>query len=186
MPNPTKAKYVIAGCDRRCSIHDANLPPGLGQQIHQWYEDGMNRDDIRAKALETRTNLSVGSIGRHKKNHLHPEQADLPAAPDGSHDNSETPERQLSELDILNAIIQRGGQRMKSPTTNVTTEQTMTAIAMKQKLTEGNVFDDMFKALFETEDDDMSDLIPAPDPALDLGPHENPLALESTDEDPPE
>jgi hypothetical protein len=183
MRSTTKAKYLLSGCDRRCKLHEANLPPGIGQQVHTWYEQGTNNPDIRARLLTLGVKIAASSIGRHKMSHLHPAQVDLPADDDAN--GTQAPEQKLSELEILDKIIQRGGQRMGLSTTVVTTEHTLSAIGMKQKLTEGNVFDDMFNALFETEDDDMSDLIPSPDPALNAGPHEDPEALESTDEDPP-
>lgn len=171
MPNPKTAyKRVRSGCTKGCSLNPENLPMGVGELVHKWFEEGCNNAEIIEKAGIMGAKLSNGSVGRHRKDHLHraaPEGAAVPGA-EG---------RKLTELELLDAMIQQGGAQMALGQQKVTAEQTLRAIELKMKLTEGSVFDAMFAAMAGELEDDLGDLeepegdAPAPEPSSD-GPRE--------------
>jgi hypothetical protein len=129
-------KLVIAGCSRKCSLNIGNVPSGRAELVIKWFEDGDSIAVVRRKLLEMGTVISMGSIGRHRKDHLHPVSAE--SVSDGP---------KKSELDILDIIIQRGAQQVDLSSTKISAEQLLRAIELKQKMTEGSVFQDMFDAM---------------------------------------
>lgn len=151
-------KYELSGkCDRRCTLNPGRLPAGVGELIHRWYEEGANRETIIARASELGVKLAGGSIGRHKSNHLIP--ANDPNSPLAGGD--EEPGRKFTELEVLDAVIQRFARHLQKGTVNITAEQGLRAIETKQRLTEGSVFDELFAALSgDDEEEDLSDLGP--------------------------
>lgn len=171
-------KYDLSGaCSRKCSLNPGNLPAGAGELIHRWYEEGANRETIMARAAELGVKVTSGSLQRHKSNHLIP--AADPRVPGIGPDDD--PERKFSDLEVIEAIIQRGARTMQASTTKVSTEQLLSAIALKAKLTEGSVFDALFDALSgDNDDDDLSDLEA---PEARAGEDERAQAAE--DDDPP-
>lgn len=147
-------KYQIVDCSRKCSLNPERLPAGVGELIHRWFEEGANRDAIMSRAMELGVKLSSGAVGRHKSNHLRVARDDNSPLPpeDGQ------PGRRYTELETIDAIIQRGAQGMQLSSAKVTTEQLLSAIALKHKLTEGSVFDALFEMLSGDDDEDLSDL----------------------------
>lgn len=153
MPNPRNAyKRVTSGCTRGCSLNPEKLPAGLGQLVHHWFEEGCNDREIIARAAPLGVKLSNGAVSRHRAGHVH-------AVPVAGETRAEgEPAKQLSDLEVIEAVIQTGAQQVRLSGAKVTTEQLLAAIALKHKLTEGSVFDAMFDAMSGFEDDDMSDL----------------------------
>lgn len=151
MPKRTKmGKLVMSGCTRGCSLNPENLPAGLGQLVHLWFEEGKNNSQIIALAGPMGAKLSNGAVGRHRSAHLH--AAGMPATAPGE----DGPKR--SDLEVIESIIQTGAQQVSLSTSKVTTEQLLRAIELKHKLTEGSVFDAMYDAMIGSGDDDLSDL----------------------------
>lgn len=148
------AKYVLSGCTRGCSLNAENLPAGIGELVHKWFEDGKNNGEIIALAAPFGAKLSNGSVGRHRSAHLHAAQVAPVSAP------SANPGQKLADLDVIESIIQTGAQQVGLSTSKVTTEQLLRAIELKHKLTEGSVFDAMYDAMIGSEsgEDDLSDL----------------------------
>lgn len=169
-------KYELVDCSKKCSLNPGNMPAGVGELVHRWYEEGANRETIIARAKELGVKLTSGSVQRHKSNHLAP--AADPNSPLATGD--ESPDRRFSELEVVDAVIQRFARQMQKGSQQVTTEQGLRAIELKHRLTEGSVFDALFDALSgdDDDDDDLSDLEPPTPPAE---PEEGPHA----DDDPP-
>lgn len=149
----TPVKYELVNCSRKCTLNPDRLPAGVGELVHRWLEEGANRETIMARAKELGVKLTGGSIGRHKQNHLVPAADPHSPLQDGDDDT-----RRYSEIEVIDAIIQRGARQVQRSTANVTTEQLLAAINLKHKLTEGSVFDALFDALTGENDEDLSDL----------------------------
>lgn len=148
MPNPRLAyKRVLADCSRGCSLNADRLPSGMGQLIHTWFEEGCNDREIRERAAPLGMKLSNGAISRHRANHLHAASSSVSPKDDGE----EAPK--MSDLDVIEGIIQTGAQQVKLTSAKVTTEQLLKAIELKHRLTEGSVFDAMFAAMAGEEDE---------------------------------
>lgn len=154
-------KYdLLAACSKKCSVNPGNMPAGVGELVHRWFEEGANRETIIARAGELGKKLTSGALQRHKANHLIP--ARDPNSP--LNDGDDSPDRKFSELEVIDSVIQRFARQMQSGSGQVTTEQGLRAIELKHKLTEGSVFDALFDALAGGDDDDLGDLgPPAPD-----------------------
>lgn len=165
-------KYDLVNCSKKCSVNPGNMPAGVGELVHRWFEEGANRETIMARAKEVGVKLTSGSLQRHKSNHL------VPAAdPNSPLNDVEEPGRRFTELEVIDSVIQRFARQMQVGKTQVTTEQGLRAIELKHKLTEGSVFEALFDALSGDDDDeDLSDLEPpaAPEPEP-----------EEADDDPP-
>lgn len=153
-------KYQLVDCSRKCTLNPARMPAGVGELVHRWYEEGANRETIIARASELGVKLTNGSVQRHKSNHLIPDKDPNSPLNDGDDD----PSRRFSELEVIDAVIQRFARQMQKGSAQVTTEQGLRAIELRHKLTEGSVFDAMFDAMMG-DDDDLSDLEPAQEPA---------------------
>lgn len=153
MPNPKNAyKRVLSGCTRGCSLNAENLPAGLPELIHRWFEEGCNNAEIIARAAPMGSKLSNGAVGRHRSTHLHAAASIGAAIEDG-----EEPPKQ-SDLDVVDALIQQGARQVGTAAFKVTAEQLLRAIELKHRLTEGSVFDAMYDAMMSDPDDDLSDL----------------------------
>jgi len=144
-------KRVRSGCTRACSLNPENLPVGVGELVHKWFEEGCNNQEIIDKAFVMGAKLSNGSVGRHRKSHLHRDQ---PVAEDGS-----DPDAKYGEIELLDEMIQAGGRQLKLGQNKVTAEQMLRAIELKMRLTEGSVFDAMFAAMAGEGDEDLSELM---------------------------
>lgn len=145
-------KRVLSGCTRGCSLNAENLPPGIGDLIHGWFEAGRNNSEIIDGGRLLGLKLSNGAIGRHRAAHLH----SVPAEPATSADGR--PAEKLADLEVIEAVIARGVAQVRLQSSKVSTEQLLQAIALKHKLTEGSVFDSMFDAMSGHEDEDLTDL----------------------------
>ena len=153
-------RYVVNGnCSRTCSLNAINLA-GFHTQVHELFESGANRAKIRAWLVEHDVVVSDGAIGRHKSNHLEP----------GVEGLNKTGEKK-SHLQILEQIIQRGGNNLDLTTTRISPEMLMKAIEMHHKLTEGSVWEDFLSAIGAMGDEMTSD-----------GGPETPDAVQSDDE----
>lgn len=154
MPSVKNAyKRIQSGCTRGCSLNAENLPAGIGELIHGWFESGYSNPEIIRAAGLVGVKLSNGAIGRHRSTHLHA----APSAPSAPSAPAEGGDGKLTDLEVIEKIIQAGANQVSLASAKVSTEQLLAAIALKHKLTEGSVFDAMF-AQMSGEDDDLSDL----------------------------
>ena len=162
MPNPRLAyKRVVSGCSRGCSLNPERLPAGMGELLHRWFEEGCNDHEIRERAWSLyQQKLSNGAISRHRANHLHKAESG------SSRSDPDSPTERLSDLEVIEAVIQTGAQQVRASNAKVTTEQLLQAISLKHKLTEGSVFDAMFEAMMGSGEQDMSELMDESDDAV--------------------
>lgn len=139
------ARYQIANCTKGCSLNPDNLPGGMGAMVHSWFEMGNNNMQIVRKSDAIGHHLSNGAIGRHRQKHLvkWDEEADV---------SQSGPVKRKSDLDILDQIIGRGSEMVDLATFRITAEQLLRAIELKQKLTQGSMFQDFFGAIEEESD----------------------------------
>lgn len=129
-------REFVRTCGSRCSLNPINLPPGVGELIHEWFEDGLAQPKVLVQTQEKwGIKLSSGAIGRHAKSHL---QEVIPVDEGGE---------RLEDLEVLDTIIQRGAQQVKVKGSRVTTDQLLKAMELRLKLTQGSVFDHMFEAM---------------------------------------
>lgn len=159
------ARYEILNCTRACSLNASNLPAGMGEAVHSWFESGDNDRTISAKSDAIGHHLSQGAIGRHRSKHLFKTNTGPVLKP-------QDPSKRKSDLEILDQIIGRGSDMVDLATFRITAEQLLRAIELKQKLTQGSLFQDFFGAIEEE-----SDRIAAAEANK-----ENPEAVESEEE----
>lgn len=148
-------------CRTSCTLNEINLPGQLASGVHELYEDGANREKIRLYLAEGGVRVSDGAIGRHKSNHLIPLVERGPTAR----------AKKRTHLEILEEIIESGGDQLSTKGVRISPEMTMKAIEMHHKLTEGSVWEDFLTAIGAMADDAVSE-----------GGPENPDAVESGDE----
>lgn len=160
MSNPRKyiGKLILAGCSRKCNLNPGNVGENVSLLVQKWFEDGEPIQTVRNNLIEMGHTFSASSIGQHRKNHLH--------IADGVVKKPGTEEKPLGELEILDSMIQSGGRQMRLDSARISAEQLLRAIELKQKLTEGSVFDAMYEAMKGVGQVDLdSPKSPADDPA---------------------
>jgi hypothetical protein len=167
-------KYRLENCPVVCSLNPRNLPAGAPESIHRWYEQGCNTDVIVQNALALGFEVSPRAVARHKANHLVPEDMYTPLDPAGQMVvlDPAQPAGQLSDLAILDKIIQAGARQMQGQTVRISPDMTMKAMELRLKLTQGSVFDDFMSAVGKAfgADDSLPSLVPEdPDAAADPG-----------------
>lgn len=153
MPAKLKpAKFRVEGCGDRCNCGPGVLGADRAKIIHGWFEEGLNNDEIaaRAKAVDPEWGLSNGSLGRHRANHLR-------QLVDGEDD---APVEDLSDIEALRRFIQRGVSQMGK--WRIDPGNWMKAVDMYYKMTQGSAMADFFSALSaaasgDNEDVDLSD-----------------------------
>jgi hypothetical protein len=123
--------------------------------VHGWYEEGLNDKSIAKNAFTAGFPLSHGAVGRHRSNHLEPKGETLGARI----------ATRRTDLEIIEAMIQAGGERAGE--FKMTPSETMKAMELKYKLTQGSAFEGMLDALNRAAMDE-DDLEPMPgDPSID-------------------
>lgn len=131
--NPAR-KLIVGGCNGNCSLNPRNLPVGVGELVHGWYEEGVTPNRVYKRLIEMDIKVSQGATYRHYHNHLH--------------ESDETPDPEgLTDLEVIETFIARGTKQLKQDSTKITGEQLLRAIELKLKLTQGSVFDSMFEAM---------------------------------------
>ena len=157
-------------CTRACSLSEWSLPGNAFAITHGWFEAGHNNKRIHELSVEAGWPLSEGAIGRHRGRHLVPKDQmhtveELVKQAEGA------PAEQLSDLEILERLIQTGSRSLADKKVRVSPEMLMKAMELKYKLTQGTVFQGFLDAVNEAM---------AAEP--DEGAPELPDAVASTDE----
>lgn len=179
MPKPRK--WRVARCTRKCTLHEYNLPGAAPQQVHAWFEEGLNDKEISTRLdAGFDHHVSFGAVARHRKNHLVPEDqlvrldgtAPIESKPgrERPKDNTELPKRRVGDLELLDALIAKGAETAHMQHVKVTAEQMLRAIELKHKMTQGSVFADFFGAIGAVMEEE------------EPGAPENPDAAASADE----
>jgi hypothetical protein len=158
-------RFLLANCRRDCSLNPINLPGIAADVVHSMYEAGDNREAIRQYLLTQGVSVSDGAIGNHKRKHLEP----IVAATGVGFAKPGAPPKKKTHLEILEQIIQSGGETLDIKSTRISPEMLMKAIEMHHKLTEGSVWEDFLGAIGAMGDE------------MTGGP-ENPAAVESAGE----
>lgn len=145
-------KYVLSlgGCSRFCKLNPENSPTGLSDSVHRWFEAGDTVTAVQEKLADAGYRLAVSTVARHRAKHLHVVSPDSPDYID--HADA------LTELDIIDRMIQAGGRQVGLSTTKISAEQLLRAIELKHKLTEGSVFDNLFAAMQKSANLDLDDV----------------------------
>lgn len=150
MPSALKPrKYRLGECSRLCSLNERNLPAGAYESIHRWYEQGLNVVAIVANAKAMGWELGTTAVSNHKRKHMIPEDHFTPIDGFGQPVilDPNLPARKLSDLEILDTIIQAGSRQLSAQSIKISPEMTMKAMELRLKLTQGSVFDDFMAAV---------------------------------------
>src|SRR5574343_877387 len=130
------AKYTItSACTDKCSINEARIGERFAQMVLGWFEDGLNDVKISDLAREAGCNVTYGSLGRHRANHL--EKLGENRA------NEKLTE--LDDIEALDLILKRGQTQIDN--WKLTPSEWFKALDMKYKLTQGSTMDAMFAAM---------------------------------------
>lgn len=147
MPAKLKpTKFRLDGCHTLCASNPKNLPAGMADLLHGWYEAGDNNETISRKTKEFGNPISIGALANHRRKHLVREDQYVPIQQLGGDPDLDRTER-LTDLEILDRIIQAGGKGLNSRSVRITPEMTMKAMELRQKLTQGSVFDNFMDAV---------------------------------------
>lgn len=144
-----KRKWAVANCSRKCSLNEINMPGGMAALIHSWYEEGFVDREIEEKSAAYGHRISQGASERHRRNHLIPADhlVELEGKAHRPTDPTALPERKVSDIDLLDAMIAKGAQTVHQSHVKITSEQLLRAIELKHKLTQGSAFADFFSAI---------------------------------------
>lgn len=164
-------EYVVTErCTRACSVSEWSLPGNAFAITHGWYEQGLNNKEMHAKSVEAGWPLSEGALGRHRGKHLAPKDQ-MHTVGELIEQANGAPEQVLSDLEILERLIQTGSKSLADKKVRVSPEMLMKAMELKYKLTQGNVFQGFLDAVNEAM---------AVEP--EVGAPESPEAVAATDE----
>lgn len=139
-------KFRLADCHTKCSLNERNLPGGMAELVHAWYEDGSNNETIVARSDAYGHHLSEGAVANHRRKHIVPEDhltdvRDLVAGkPTGE---------PLTDLQVLELIISKGAAGLDLGSVKISPDMTVRAIELKYKLTQGSVFEGFLAAMGE-------------------------------------
>jgi hypothetical protein len=122
---------VSERCTRSCSHHPDNL--AFSEDALAWYNEGRSVSWIVAESKKKGRQLSQAAISRHRK-HLD-EEAEVEESADGSVDH----------LKVLQTIIAQGAKR--AHTWRVGPKETMDAMNMYYRLTQGSAMEGLLSAL---------------------------------------
>lgn len=143
----TARKFAVVGCGTKCSLSREKLGHEAFQIVHSMYEQGLNDFVMEERLRAVDINLSHGSIGRHRKNHLV--------------DEAETMDEALEDLSDLEAIelaLKRGQKNIKN--WKLTPSEYIKFMELKYRLTQGSTNDAMFAALAAAGAEDDADTGP--------------------------
>ncbi len=152
----------VVGCGPNCTLGKGVLGDARAELVHSWFEAGLNNGQIQAEAegFDPSWHLGLGSLSRHRANHLVPHKggADEPALP-------LAPGQELSDLEALRLFISRGARYI--PTWKIGPKDWMDALNMYYRLTQGSAMTDLLSALSAAASGEDEEIEVAPsDPAL--------------------
>jgi hypothetical protein len=147
MPAKLKpAKFRATDCHTLCASNPRNLPAGLPDLLHGWFEAGDNNETIHRKLKEFGHPISIGALANHRRKHLVREDQFVPIEQLGGDPDIDS-DRKLSDLEILDRIIQAGAKGLNARTVRISPEMTMKAMELRLKVTQGSVFDNFMDAV---------------------------------------
>lgn len=146
MPAKLKPAKFRSECHSLCASHPRNLPAGLPDLLHGWFEAGDNNEKIHNKLKEFGHPISIGALANHRRKHLIREDQFVPIEQLGGDPDIDRTEK-LSDLEILDRIIQAGAKGLNARTVRISPEMTMKAMELRLKVTQGSVFDNFMDAV---------------------------------------
>lgn len=142
---------------RNCPVQCWASPEKAGRtraaQIHEWYEEGHIPFRVLKMCREAGIKVAERSVYLHREKHL-TLMGDHSALDEAAAELIENPGSRLSDLEILERIIQKGASALIRKETRVTPEMTMKALELKLKLTQGSVFDSFMGAVAQAMQDE--------------------------------
>ncbi len=123
--------------------------------VHSWFEAGYNNERIQSEAekIDPTWHLGLGSIARHRKNHIRVRQE----APTGQ---NAVPD-DISDLEALRLIIQRGAKFI--PNWKIGPREFFDALKMYYQMTQGSAMTDFFAAITAAASEEDEDVVIMPD-----------------------
>lgn len=143
--------YAV-NCHPRCALNYRAIGAQRASYIQMLFEKGVPPAGIKREMHGEGIRISDRSLYRHFKNHV----SLIPGTADEDEaviETFEKPEMRLSDLEILERIIQKGASALAKKDVRVTPEMTMKALDLKLKLTQGSVFDAFLGAVAEAMDE---------------------------------
>ena len=150
MPPKLKPRKFRIGpeCKRTCTLNPANLPGGMPELLHQWYEEGANDPLMSERSDQFGHHLSQGAIANHRRKHIHLESQFIDITQSGSGE-----QKAFTDLEVLELMISKGASGLDIRSVKITPEMTIRAIELKYKLTQGNVFEGFIEAMGQAMED---------------------------------
>lgn len=142
-------KYKVEACSVQCTLNPHHFPAGGYDAIHAWYEQGLSMDQIQSNAKVMGWEVTTRALYRHMQNHMVPVEhlTHFGENKDPVILDPDAPVGKMSDLDILDKIIQAGSKQLSQQSVRITPEMTMKAMELRLKLTQGSVFDDFLSAV---------------------------------------
>lgn len=120
-------------CTRQCSMNPSNL--SYFDELHLWFEAKRPLEWMVAESATKDRKLSLGALSRHRKHLEDDDSADIDEVGDG----------QVDHLKVLQKIIAVGAKR--AHTWRIGPTETLKAMDMYYRLTQGSAMQDLFSAL---------------------------------------
>lgn len=140
-------------CPKTCWASPEKAGPTRAAQIHTWFEEGNTPFAVMRLYNESGGRVFQKSVYGHHKRHLI-KVSDASGVDERAAELIENPDVRLSDLEILERIIQKGASALIRADSKVTPEMTMKALDLKLKLTQGSVFDSFLGAVAEAMKDE--------------------------------
>jgi hypothetical protein len=134
-------RFVVSSrCKRTCNCNEANLP--FADELLGWFNERRSYTYIIASAESRGKHLTLGGLSRHRR-HLDyatdEQDAQLEAQEEIKVDST------ADHLKVLQLIIKQGAK--KASTWRIGPAETLKAMDMYYKLTQGSIMQDLFGAL---------------------------------------
>lgn len=143
--------YAV-NCHPKCSLNHLRLGAQRAADVQTQFEKGVPPAGIKRELIALGIPVSDRSLYRHFKTHV----TVIPGTSEEDEaivETFEKPDLRLSDLEILERIIQKGAAALSKKDVRVTPEMTMKALDLKLKLTQGSVFDAFLGAVAEAMED---------------------------------
>lgn len=140
-----KGPYVVGEkCTRQCSLHPDNLD--FAEVTTGWYNEDWTIEQMVIASEGLGRKLSTAALSRHRRHLVEAEEeSEIPLTGGGVAD----------DIAVLRAIVRQGAKR--AHLWRVGPADTMKAIDMIYKLTQGSVVGDLLDALMADDMDDEED-----------------------------
>lgn len=146
------ARYDVK-CNAQCALSPQKAGSVLASKVQEWFVRGEKPYRIHKMLVDQGYEISESAVLRHFRRDVTLVD-DVSVAEERAVEAIENPEVRLSDLEILERIIQKGAASLIRKETKVTPEMTMKALDLKLKLTQGSVFDAFLGAVADAMAED--------------------------------